>query len=301
MKTSVALCTYNGEQYLAEQLDSILSQSVKVNEIVICDDGSSDKTKEILLQYQKKFPNIFKLYFNDETMGYVRNFEQTIEKCTGDLIFLSDQDDVWLPEKIQTITHYLAAHPEIKVFAHEIELLYEDKKRVKKSFWNNDGFNPDFSNTEIMEYILFHKNVFPGMSLVITQKAKEEYLPLQKIHPKIIHDYEIVIKACNENALMLIPKTLALYRVHGDQNIGINILNLAQSQENLQSIYYKSLQNSLVKRIVEHFQLPADLTEKYRLKCRNDYRKYLSKLSFLQKIITQLKVKYYYKISDGFS
>ena len=87
MKISVALCTYNGEQFLKEQLDSILKQTQKVDEIVICDDGSTDATINILENYSANYPNIFHIYRNKVNLRSVKNFEKAITLCTGDLIF----------------------------------------------------------------------------------------------------------------------------------------------------------------------------------------------------------------------
>ena len=91
MKTSVALCTFNGEKFLQEQLSSILSQSVSVNEIVVCDDGSTDQTFEILKNYQGKFPKLFRIYRNQKNLGYVLNFEKAMSLCTGEIIFLCEK------------------------------------------------------------------------------------------------------------------------------------------------------------------------------------------------------------------
>ena len=101
MKISVALCTYNGEKFLKKQIDSILSQTIKVDEIVVCDDRSQDGTHDILNGYQSQYPDVFRVFINDENLRSVKNFEKAISKCTGDLIFLSDQDDIWIPEKVE--------------------------------------------------------------------------------------------------------------------------------------------------------------------------------------------------------
>ena len=103
MTKSVALCTYNGEKYLKEQLDSILSQEIPVDEIVICDDCSTDETTLIIKEYESQFPNVFCVFINAENLGYVRNFEKALSFCTGEIIFLCDQDDLWRKDKTQKI------------------------------------------------------------------------------------------------------------------------------------------------------------------------------------------------------
>ena len=132
MKTSVALCTYNGDKYLSEQLDSILNQSIQVDEIVICDDKSTDGTHDIINQYYSKYPNIVKFYLNETNLRSVKNFEKAISLCTGDIIFLSDQDDSWLPEKVAEMTSYFDLNPTISVLATNANCMDENSELIDK-------------------------------------------------------------------------------------------------------------------------------------------------------------------------
>ena len=96
---SVAMTTYNGEQYIKEQLTSIIHQSRQVNEIIICDDCSKDHTPEIIQSFQNQYKDInIKLYINEKNVGYRDNFKKAISLCSGDYIFISDQDDIWKKE-----------------------------------------------------------------------------------------------------------------------------------------------------------------------------------------------------------
>ena len=99
---SIAMTTYNGEKYLAEQLDSILSQTHTDWELIICDDCSTDSTWQILQEYAQKDSRI-KIYKNEQNLGFKKNFEKAIGLCTGDYIALSDQDDVWFPEHLSLL------------------------------------------------------------------------------------------------------------------------------------------------------------------------------------------------------
>ena len=100
---SVAMCTYNGEKYIQEQLESIIYQSVPPDEIVICDDCSNDATLEIVKDILNSYDGIVQLVSNKHNLGYRKNFEKAISLCHGDIIFLSDQDDVWSSNKIEII------------------------------------------------------------------------------------------------------------------------------------------------------------------------------------------------------
>src|SRR5258708_1266598 len=100
---SVAMCTYNGARFLQEQLRSIVAQSVPVQEIVICDDNSADESCAVVEAFSRQHPGLVRLYRNDKTLGYSQNFAQAISLCRGDIIFLSDQDDSWFPNRVEKI------------------------------------------------------------------------------------------------------------------------------------------------------------------------------------------------------
>jgi len=102
-KISIAMATYNGAPHLYEQLDSFLTQTRLPDELIVCDDGSTDETISIIEEFSSAAPFLVKLIKNDINLGYVKNFEKVISLCTGDLIFISDQDDVWFSDKIQYI------------------------------------------------------------------------------------------------------------------------------------------------------------------------------------------------------
>src|SRR5215510_13144854 len=100
VKISIAMCTHNGAPYLAEQLNSILAQTRLPDEVVVCDDCSSDNSRAILESFASKAPFLVSLQFNEQRLGSTKNFEKTIELCQGDVIALCDQDDVWSIEKL---------------------------------------------------------------------------------------------------------------------------------------------------------------------------------------------------------
>src|SRR5690349_17434303 len=115
MRISIALCTYNGGPFLAEQLASYVQQTRLPDELVVCDDCSSDNTMAILRDFAARAPFAVRLHQNAANLRSTRNFEQAIRLCTGDVIALSDQDDVWLPEKLERMERTLAADPEISL------------------------------------------------------------------------------------------------------------------------------------------------------------------------------------------
>ena len=101
MKTvSVVMATYNGEKYIREQLDSIINQTYPIHEIIIQDDCSTDGTVAIIEEYVTRHANI-KLFVNEQNLGFNENFKTAVMRATGEYIAISDQDDVWFPEKIE--------------------------------------------------------------------------------------------------------------------------------------------------------------------------------------------------------
>ena len=104
-KMSIALCTYNGELFLQEQLDSYINQTLLPNELVINDDCSTDSTVAIINDFVKNAPFLCKI--NEANLRLTKNFERAIVRSTGDYIFLSDQDDVWKKDKTQAGTVFV--------------------------------------------------------------------------------------------------------------------------------------------------------------------------------------------------
>ena len=126
MKISIVLATYNGAAYLQDQLESYLAQERMPDEIVICDDVSTDNTIIILEVFQKAAPFEVQIIKNKTNLGYTKNFEKALSLCGGDIVFFSDQDDVWLPNKISTIEKVFSENTGISVVIHDGELVNEN-------------------------------------------------------------------------------------------------------------------------------------------------------------------------------
>lgn len=116
---SIALCTYNGAFFLNQQLDSLASQTVLPDEIIICDDASSDDCLQIAKSFASRVSIPVRIHQNKENLGYVKNFENAISRCTQDLIFLCDQDDLWHPEKIAQVVATFDSEPDVGLVLHD--------------------------------------------------------------------------------------------------------------------------------------------------------------------------------------
>ena len=136
MKVSVAMITYNHEEFIAKAIDSILMQRTNFDyEIVIGEDCSTDNTRNIIIDYNNKYPNKFRLFLNDKNLGGHRNFKQIFESCKGEYLALLEGDDYWTsPVKLQKQVDFLDNHPECAICFHNVTELYSIDCREPHEF-----------------------------------------------------------------------------------------------------------------------------------------------------------------------
>lgn len=232
MKYSVALCTYNGAKYIEKQIRSLLEQSVPVDEIIICDDGSKDRTVDIIRQIQLESKGIcINLFQNSSNLGVCANFDKATKLCKGDIIFLADQDDIWMSNKVECISQYFYNHPEKNV-------VYTDGYRIDE----NDvlingatifaGFGmSDFTNRDLSQDDNFNLFCEMGRALGATIALRRSFIQKLQIDvtadPKNVrplHDYIISMTAIfDNNSLGMIPECLINYRCHANQQCGLRL------------------------------------------------------------------------------
>ena len=135
---SIAMATYNGEKYLQQQLDSIAAQSMLPDELVVCDDCSTDRTIEILENFKKKVGFEVKILQNDINSGYVKNFARVISETKGDYVFMCDQDDIWFPNKIEVVLKTFEENPKAQLVAHNAMCTDADLKPLGKTLFEFD-------------------------------------------------------------------------------------------------------------------------------------------------------------------
>jgi glycosyltransferase involved in cell wall biosynthesis len=128
VKVSIAMATYNGAAFVRAQLDSFVCQTRPPDELVVTDDGSADDTLDIVERFAREAPFPVHVHRNSQRLNYSRNFERAISLCTGDIIFLSDQDDVWFPEKIEAVLAEFERNPNKQVVVND-QLLTDAKLR----------------------------------------------------------------------------------------------------------------------------------------------------------------------------
>lgn len=225
MKISVALCSYNGDKYIEQQLLSIFDQDgYSVDEIQIGDDGSTDRTTEIIRTLRDKYGKI-ELTLNSERLGPLRNFEQTISRCNGDYICLSDQDDVWHPEKLKTVIPILENDSTLQGCFSNASLIDGDGNPIEGCLWQAFGAwregNCMLSTDRLYEFLLRFGNAVTGATLVLKSNCRNELLPFRQMYPNEYHDSIIARQLSMRRTIRPIDKELISYRIHDKQQAGI--------------------------------------------------------------------------------
>lgn len=219
--TSVALCTYNGERYIREQLQSIFNQSMPVDEVVIGDDGSSDATLSIINTFKEKYP--IRILDGGHKLGTIRNFLRTISKCHGDIIFLSDQDDIWVPTKVETIVKYFKTHDHIDALFTDAKLINADGEGFENDYTLWDYFFDETSRKRCEMGLMIEEFCTSAHATGATMAFRKQ---LTKRFPKtneVWHDELIARLAVASHSLAYLPECLTCYRLHNSQQIGVSI------------------------------------------------------------------------------
>jgi glycosyltransferase involved in cell wall biosynthesis len=225
---SVALCTYQGEKYLQEQLDSIASQSRLPDELVVCDDGSTDGTLGILDRFRSRAPFSVRVNVNEKQLGPAKNFERAIERCEGELIFLSDQDDVWHPEKLSTLVPIFVARPQVGGVFCDADVVDERLRHRGYSVWEFFHFGASlqrkFARGRGLDVLLKH-NVVAGMTMGFRASFRDLIIP---IPADWFYDAWIPLLIAAVADIEMVPHRLVRYRQHQTQAIGMNKVRLRE-------------------------------------------------------------------------
>ena len=322
-KISVALCTYNGERFLSEQLESFAEQTRLPDEIVIGDDGSNDRTVEIIENFAKAVSFPVRLKINEKNLGSTENFAQTIVRCRGNLIFLSDQDDVWLPEKIERIAAEFADSPKVGLVFSDAEIVDANLASLNRKL-SNLTFSPQISRAveekSFFEFLLL-RNYVTGATMAFRAQFRDKFLPFPLDIPEMIHDAWIAFVLVANADFRFLDETLIKYRQHDGQQLGIfaknEFENLSREEHYVKVIALARQTKIRVERILReidgHPQMFArrdfikDVGEKEinklnRRIIHHEKRKNLSRsrIKRLAPIAEELFSGRYHKVSRGF-
>ena len=218
---SVAMATYNGQDYIKEQLVSILNQNKRVDEIVICDDCSTDNTINIIKEFLEENSNLdIRLFINKENVGYKINFKKALSYCKGEYIFLCDQDDIWLANKVEKMIGIMETNNNIKVLASSYELI-DSNGNITKS--NTSLYKHDVKQ-DTLKRITFEElvvgNSFQGCSLCIRAEINDKFQT--HFNEYFHHDWLLNIYASEVNGMYFYNEPLFQYRIHEKNAIGLS-------------------------------------------------------------------------------
>lgn len=220
MKISVAMCTWNGERYLSEQLRSIAAQSLRPAELVVCDDSSSDQTLDILHQFRDSAPFPVRITQNIHNLGSTQNFAKCVALCDGDAIALCDQDDRWRPEKLAVCAAALDADSSLGGVFSNADLMDDFSTQLPGSLWERISFDKnvqrDFANNPARS--LTRADLVTGAAMVFRANERKRLLPIPS---EWIHDGWIAFLIATLARLQPLPAMLFTYRLHRNQQIGL--------------------------------------------------------------------------------
>ncbi|WP_165795417.1 glycosyltransferase family 2 protein [Deinococcus koreensis] len=215
----VVMATYNGENFLRKQLDSLLSQTISEFKLLINDDHSQDSTPEILEEYRTKFDSI-EIY--SVKCGSARNnFAFLMTKCTGDYVFFADQDDIWLPDKLKRLldTMYEAEKSygsDCPILLHSDACLINDSDGlIDPSMWKYQYIVPE--SGEQFGRILT-QNIVTGCTMLANKTLIKMANPMPE--KALIHDWWLAIVACAFGKLIPIHEPTIMYRQHTSNQLG---------------------------------------------------------------------------------
>ena len=240
----ILLSTYNGAPYLAQQLDSILAQTVSDWRLLVRDDGSTDGTKAILDDYARRYPERIRLMESDGNAGCVRSFERLLAAAEADYICFADQDDVWLENKL---AHLMATMKEAEtsvqdrpiVVCSDLQVVTEDLAMIDPSFWHYVRLRPDLLQTPNRLAVC---NYVTGCAMLFNRAARDASLPFPP--QAYMHDAVVALATLAKGGVIRICEHRdILYRQHSE-----NVLGAVQVKYGWQYVWRKIMSVSSVLR-----------------------------------------------------
>src|ERR1043166_8951710 len=310
------MCTYNGAEFLTAQWESILAQSRKPDEVVVCDDGSSDGTRSLLEQLAQQSSVPVTLRFNEQNLGSVKNFEQAIRLCTGEIIALSDQDDVWRSDKLQLIEDTFTKHSAAGLVFSDAAIVDENLEPLGKRMWAEVGFEPHrqklLARGRALEVLVTGWTVTGA-----TMAFRSEFVNLSLPIPDgiaMIHDGWIALTTATVAAVVAIDEPLIKYRQHEKQQIGAPARPEPEAQpRGVQTALRRRNRSDELHKILETLEArllaqAQNYDTRKALAFVSDYAFHLNvranlpqrRLNRLPRILRELLTRRYHEYANGF-
>jgi len=313
------MCTYNGAEFLPAQWESIQAQSRKPDEIIVCDDGSSDQTRSLLERFASESSVPVTLRFNEKNLGSIKNFEQAIRLCTGEIVALSDQDDVWRSDKLQAIEAAFNNSPSVGLVFSDAEIVDEDLEPLGRRMWSEVGFEPYkrklIARGRALEVLISGWTVTGA-----TMAFRSDFVNLSAPIPDgiaMIHDGWIALTVAAVADVVAIDEPLIKYRQHERQQIGAPARSELKAQtrgvEAIETAFRRRNSSAELHKILETLeerllaQARAYDTRK-ALAFVSDYAFHLNvranlpqrRLNRLPRILRELLTRRYHEYANGF-
>ncbi|MGD0463553.1 MAG: glycosyltransferase family 2 protein [Tepidisphaeraceae bacterium] len=228
LRISIALCTCNGVKHLPEQLQSLSSQTRRPDELIVFDDASRDGSADIVSRFAESAPFPVRLNVNPRNIGATENFQRAVAACGGDIIALCDQDDVWMPEKLQLVEAEFVRDKDLGFVFTDAEICNEIGRPLGYTLWQSVGFTPRLqrrltaarsiepNDAQAFELIL-RNNIVTGATMAFASRFKSLVLPIDSLW---FHDGWIALLISAFAPARVIGQSLIRYRQHPAQSVG---------------------------------------------------------------------------------
>lgn len=252
-KVDILLATYNGEQYLREQLDSILSQTYNEFRLLISDDSSTDSTREILEEYTEKDKRII-VFCQDKNLGVIKNFEFLLNKVENEYYMFSDQDDIWKEDKIEKSIKCIEETNSDLIYT-DLEVVDENLNITYESYWKLKGIYNKIKKYNNFES-LYLNNFVTGCTILSKKSCINEVLPLPNTSKFVLHDYWIPLILSQKHKITYIEEPLIKYRQHKNNKVGSK-----KKTDELKS--FEEIRNLFINVKKEHFTVFIENEDKF--------------------------------------
>lgn len=224
----ILLATYNGEKYIKQQLDSILNQTYSNIRILINDDASTDGTIDILKEYEEKDSRI-QVQYNDKNLGFIKNFENLLNRVESNYYMLSDQDDYWMPEKVEKSLKKIIDENADLVFT-DLEAVDDNLQTITPSVVQYMGFKKNIDKHKDYK-LIFLRNCITGCTIISRKELISKIIPIPEKKP-MVHDWWMGLMIIQSGKISFLDEPTIKYRQHGDNQLGIygmkNTINSAK-------------------------------------------------------------------------
>lgn len=273
---SVVMATYNGEKYLAKQLDSILKQTLVPDEIVICDDKSTDSTVDILKQYSEHL--LLRFYVNDKKLGVIENFKKAVSLANPEnYIALSDQDDIWLPDKLAASANLLASieNDSSPAFVYsDLVVIDENDQIVYPSLWNEVGFDKYRHNFNT----LIFGNFVTGCTVMLNKQMSRHFIQMPS--NIMMHDAWIGLIGFTFGKAASLNTSFTYYRKHARNTAFLPSLKATILHKLVRNIRQLFSSNDFLE---EQIQLADIFLNQYRQQLSKQQQQHIKKLLSLKR------------------